>query len=380
MFKLFVTGDNHLCRQYARSPIKEVLKKSRIDSLRNTVRLAEQEECDYYIITGDLFDRVNNISIKDIGEIIEILESFNQTVLILPGNHDFYTGSEKLWKDFQNRASSSGNIILLNEYRTYRFGSGDDELVIYPAYCDSKHSKTNRLKWIAEKFEQSAAFNIGIAHGTIKGISPDLKEEYFPMELTELNAIPMDCWLIGHTHITYPFDLPYDQDISGYSIFNAGTHEQLDKNNNTEGNAFIVTLDRKSDIKNVYVRKLRTGNILYKDISYTAEAGDVRTLEQILTSITNGLPKRTIVDLEIKGTISQEDYELKDDCYKNVLGQFLYHTEKDDELVPEITLNKIRDEYSEFSLAAQFLEKLLDDPVEVQMAYGLLKKCSEASI
>ena len=376
MIKLFVTGDNHLCRQYTGSPVKNILVQSRIDSLRQMIRIAELEECDFFIITGDLFDRISGIGKKDIDQIVEVLEEFNQTILIMPGNHDFYTGSEKLWKDFTSRTGDVSSIILLNKYQKYSFGVGDNEMVVYPAYCDSKHSKTNRLKWIEDSFESTDSFTIGIAHGTIKGISPDLKEEYFPMDITELNAIPVDAWLIGHTHITYPFDLPYNKDVSGFNIFNPGTHEQLDSGNNTEGNAFIITLDRASGLKQVFVRKLQTGTIVYKKITRIIESGELRSLGQVLQEIGTIVTNRMIIDLEIAGTVSEEDYNNRIDYYNSALSSALWYSVNDDLLVPAITLDRIHDEYSELSLAAQFLESLLDDPIEVQMAYDLLKKCN----
>ena len=346
--------------------------------MQQMVRIAETEECDFFVITGDLFDRVNSINKKDIDRIVGILEEFNQTVLILPGNHDFFTGSEKLWKDFASRIADSSNIVLLNQYQVYSFECNNEEVLVFPAHCDSKHSKTNRLQWISEKVEPSDSFSIGIAHGTIRGVSPDLKEEYFPMDITELNAIPVDAWLIGHTHITFPYDLPYDKDVPGHTIFNAGTHEQLDSSNNTEGNALIITLDRESGIKRVFARKIHTGNIAFKKASCTIEPGETISLSRLLSEVTNGLPDRTVLELEIKGTVSEEDYSDREDLYKATLGRFLWYTVNDDELVPAITLEKIQDEYSEFSLAAQFLASLLDNPIEVQMAYDLLKKCSGA--
>ena len=49
----------------------------------------------------------------------------------------------------------------------------------------------------------------------------------------------------------------------------------------------------------------------------------------------------------------------------------------DSELSEEITVEKIRSEYSELSFAAQFMEKLMDNPVELQMAYQLVNRCKE---
>ncbi len=378
MIKLFVTGDNHIGRQYAGSPVKDVLVQSRVETLRQMVHTAENERCDYFVITGDLFDRVNNVSKRDIDQIVGILEEFNQTVLVLPGNHDFFTGSEKLWKDFIDRITSGSNIVLLNRYQPYIFDCGEDELIVYPAYCDSKHSNTNRLNWISNGIKESDSFIIGIAHGTIRGVSPDMNEDYFPMDITELNAIPVDAWLIGHTHITYPFDMPYGKDMTGFSVFNAGTHTQLDSSNNTEGNALIISLDRHAGIKTVLARKIHTGDITFKKIAYVIAPGESVQLSRLLETITETLPDRTVFELAISGTISEEDYLNREELYESILGRFLWYSVNDDELVPAISLEKIQNEYSEFSLAAQFLTSLLDEPIEVQMAYELLKKCNES--
>ena len=375
MVKVFVTGDNHLYRQYSQSPVKEKLTNSRLETLEKMVRLADNEECVFFVITGDLFDRVSNIKKAEVEQVVNILRGFSQTVLVLPGNHDFYTGSEKLWKDFSTLSSGS-NIVLLNEYRPFSFEQDDDYVVFYPAYCDSKHSATNKLKWIAETDPiPEDAFHIGVAHGTISGISPDLKNEYFQMSMAELESIPMDAWLIGHTHITYPYDLPYDKDIRGYSIFNPGTHEQLDISNNTEGNAFILTLEHRSSEKTILVRKIQTGSVYYRSLSYTIDPSDTRPLKTILEDLTSSLSDRTVLYISLQGTIAPDDYRSRGLVYQNVLRKFLSYSVDDDSLAELITLERIQDEYSELSLASVFLSNLLGDSHELQMAYNLIRKC-----
>ena len=49
----------------------------------------------------------------------------------------------------------------------------------------------------------------------------------------------------------------------------------------------------------------------------------------------------------------------------------------DTALCEQITEEKIRAEFAEIGFAAQLLERLLDEPQELQMAYTLLKKCQE---
>ena len=99
-------------------------------------------------------------------------------------------------------------------------------------------------------------------------------------------------------------------------------------------------------------------------------------MDQVLQEIGTKVTDRMIIDLEIAGTVSEEDYSNRIDYYNSALGSALWYSVNDDLLVPAITLDRIHDEYSELSLAAQFLESLLDNPIEVQMAYDLLKKCN----
>jgi len=148
MIKVFVTGDNHFGKKYDRyADVREVLIQSRFDALDRMVKKADEEDCCLFIITGDLFDNINTIKVSDVRKIIDILCAFSGSVLILPGNHDYYTGNEKLWRDFENiLAERDHSIILLKEFRRYDLLAGEERIAIYPAPCQFKHSKENNLK------------------------------------------------------------------------------------------------------------------------------------------------------------------------------------------------------------------------------------------
>ena len=69
MVKLFVTGDNHIGRKYDRYPeIREKLIESRFNCLQDMVRKAEMEGCDFFVITGDLFDNINSINYQSFSQ------------------------------------------------------------------------------------------------------------------------------------------------------------------------------------------------------------------------------------------------------------------------------------------------------------------------
>ena len=371
--KIFVTGDNHIGRKFDKYGIKDQLIESRFICLKNMVETAEKEQCEFFVITGDLFDNTYAIAKKDVERVVEILAGFDQRVLVLPGNHDFYSGNEKLWKDFMGFADSHSNIMVLNEYRPYEFDCSDGAAVFYPAHCDSKHSETNRLDWIkSEVIDRVGKFNIGLAHGALEGLAIDTEGVYFPMSRTELHSIPMDLWLLGHAHVTEPA-IPEGEEVSGYSIFNAGTHEQLDLHNNTEGNAFVITLQNNDGIKKVLAKRIVTGKIRYFDKELTFKATDNKSLEQEIENLVKDYPSSSIVRLTISGSIDAAEYGEKEKIYDKQLSRFLYYRINDNDISEKITREKIESEFSEIGFAAKFLEGLLEDPVELQMAYDVVR-------
>ena len=379
MVKLFVTGDNHIGRKYDRYPeIKAKLIESRFECLQDMVRKAEEEGCDFFVVTGDLFDNINSIKVGDVKKVVKILAAFNGRVLVLPGNHDYYTGDDKVWRDFENALSSTDhNITVLNEFKQYTFDDvGDKDIIIYPAFCHSKHSEENNLGWIKNtEIDVDASVNIGIAHGALKGITPDIKEEYFLMSEEELNSIPVDVWLIGHTHIAYPGNLDEIEETTGFKIFNAGTHEQTDLSNNSEGDCFIIRIEKEHERATVYAKKYISGKIRYFDIKVQLVAG--MDLKESLVKAVGGYATNSVIRVTLSGTVSKEDYEDRKKTYDEVLGKYLTFEVNDDELSEEITIEKIRSDFAETSFAAQFLEQLIDEPTELQMAYKTLQECIE---
>lgn len=379
MIKIFVTGDNHFGKKYDRYPeIRDMLVKNRFVCFEKMVEKAEQEGCDIFAVTGDLFDNCSSIRKSDVERVVHILAGFAGRVLVLPGNHDYYTGEEKLWKDFDDAVRAcDNNIIRLDRFEPYPFDMGEETVVIYPSFCQSKHSRENNLGWIKKMHvPKSGQINIGMAHGAIEGITPDMQKEYFLMTEPELQAIPMDVWLIGHTHIPYPDGLLEDEEIGGYRIFNAGTHAQTDLHNNTRGYGFIISIDKQKDKAQVSAKKYQSGTIFFYDIAVQVSPADGESLEQHLQEKLQSLEVESVVRLTVTGTVLCEEYERRQELYKKYCERFLSWEIQDDELHEEITLDRVREEFAESSFAAKFMEALQGDQTELQMAYELLQECS----
>ena len=379
MIKIFVTGDNHIGIKYDKYPeVKKELGKSRIDCFEKMVRDAEIEQCDLFVVTGDLFDNTEKINKSDIKEIVKTLSRFNGNVLILPGNHDYYTGKENTWIEFEKQLDScKHNITLLKEFKPYSFEVGDERVKVYPALCRSKHSAKNNLKWIKdEDLSVDDSYKIGIAHGAIAGLTPDMESEYFLMTESELMSIPIDIWLIGHTHIQYP-KLNEKDTETDYRIFNAGTHEQTDLSNNTEGCCFVITIDKSEGKTSVFAHKYLSGKIRYKELRITVIPDSDSSLADAIRREVSNIEDNYIVRVRIIGTIKAAEYGNKEIIYDDILNKFIAHRVVDDELREEIDIDRIHSEFSELSFASKLMESLIDDPFEMQLAYELVNECKE---
>lgn len=379
MIKIFVTGDNHFGKKYDRYPeIRDRLVDNRFVCFEKMIEKAEQEGCDIFAVTGDLFDNCSSIRKSDVERVVRILAGFAGRVLVLPGNHDYYTGEEKVWKDFDDALRTcDNNIIRLDRFEPYPIEIAEETVVIYPAFCRSKHSRENNLGWIKEmSVPKSGQINVGMAHGAIEGVTPDMQKEYFLMTEPELQAIPMDVWLVGHTHIPYPGGLSEDEEIGGYRIFNAGTHAQTDLHNNTRGYGFIISVDKQGDKAQVSAKKYQSGTIFFYDIAVRVSSAEGDSLEALLQEKLDPLEAESVVRLTVTGSVVSEEYSRRRELYKKYCDRFLSWELQDDELHEEIILDRVREEFAESSFAAKLMEALQGDQTELQMAYELLQECS----
>lgn len=371
--KIFLTGDNHIGLKYASHEQAAALVASRISAFEDMVQAANTENCDLFVISGDLFDKTVGILKKDIKSLLDILAHFGGTVVVLPGNHDYYDSEVQVWQYFKGLMVSYDNILLLTEYRPYPLTVNGEEIVLYPAHCTSLHSAPgqNNLGWIKElDIPRDGAYHIGIAHGAVEGETIDREGQYFKMTGQELEDIPVDVWLIGHTHVPFPRDLTENYASAG-KIFNAGTHVQTDVSCNTEGQCFVIDINGD---KTVRAKKFVSGSLRFYRKNITVNAGE---MEETLYRELNGIGDNSVVDLVLSGAVTTEEYENRHNIISDVLSRFLEGTYNDYALSKRITGELVYAEFPETSFSARLLTALLEEPKEAQLVYELLNSMKE---
>lgn len=371
MLKIFLTGDNHIGLKYSSHDKAQILRERRITAFRGMVDCANREKCDLFIISGDLFDN-SRVSKQDMRGVFDLLKDFNGTIALLPGNHDFCDADGEFWRDIRILSNSyHADFLILNERRPYSVSIPAGEVVLYPAFCFSKHSAPNEnaLGWIKEQnMERDGVFRIGIAHGAVEGETIDSEGKYYMMSRGELEKIPVDVWLIGHTHVPFPRDLSETEYRLCERILNAGTHVQTDVNCNTDGECFLIEIDEE---KRVRARKFRSGNLRFYRLEVRVNAGE---LEEKVQSALKNIADDSVVELVLTGAVTEEEYQNRHPVFENALSRFLEGKYFDSALGCNISERRIDSLFPETSFSAKFLKALLPDPKETQLAYELLEE------
>ncbi len=377
MLRVLVSGDQHIGIGYSGYRNAGKLAKARLDGLHNVVEYGNSQQCDLLVLTGDLFDR-RKVPAAMVKETVRILADFEGTVAVLPGNHDFYDSSISggCWEQFENAAQGRHNILLLKEDRPYELTAGEEQVVLYPAICHTRQSHENCLGWLREEeMPSDGTFRIGLAHGAVEGETIDTEGKYFPMSREELAAVPADVWLLGHTHVPFPDNLPLDiPETTTERIFNPGTHAQADVANHTEGCVFLLDLEKKDGRTEVKAGRHITG--IHRFFKVDVEIGPAETLKDALDRELSQFSDKSVVDLAVSGSVPPEEYTERGKIIEAALSRFADWKYRDSELTERLTRELIGKEFPDTSLAYSLLAELLEgpDPVKAQMMYNLLKQ------
>ncbi len=359
---ILATSDIHLGMKFTGYPeIQEELAQARFSALQKLVTQANEHDCDVFIIAGDLFDRLS-VTKRDILQARQILGEFQGAlVAVLPGNHDFISpGESDLWSRFSE--STAGNVLVLAHQNPYPLMSSlDIDACLYPGPCTSKHSSVNTIDWIPPKTDRdSCRFHIGIAHGSLQGLSPDIQGNYFPMTPEELRKHELDLWLLGHTH------RPWSQG----NVYNPGTPEPDGFDCDHQGSAVLIQMQENGSIES---QSVPCGTYLFEHASETVES--VSDINRIASHFRRESYQRTILKMTVDGRLSKTDYdalgELRAAVEENVkhLYSFQSHVRE------EISSGDIDAEFTEGSFPHRLLTALCNDPEDaeaLQTAYQLL--------
>jgi DNA repair protein SbcD/Mre11 len=363
--KILFSADFHLGMKFASLPEAQAeLAEARFSCLKRLVDLANERSCDLFVVAGDLFHRTT-MPKKDVQRAAGVLAGFHGALAaVLPGNHDYLSAADELWKRFCEAGGSS--LLLLAEQKPYPLSAYGLDACLYPGPCASLHSKTNAVSWIkASGRDPSTRRHIGVAHGSLEGISPDFKGEYYPMKAAELASCGLDLWLLGHTHIRYP-ESPTPRD----RVFIAGTPEPDGFDCPHAGSAWLIRLPEEGAAS---AEALVTGEYRFSHESAELRgAEDLAALEKRLQARDGG---RELLKAVITGRLPPDSRGDLDDIRKRSTDRFFHLVWDADGVREEITQKTIEAEYSTGSFPHGLLQELArtGDAEALEIAYELLQ-------
>jgi len=196
MFKFIHTADIHLdsplrgLERYEGAPIEQIRGAAR-QALKNLVRLAIEEEVQFVLIAGDLYDgdwKDYNTALFLASEMSKLREA-GVKVFIISGNHD--------------AASQITRRLKMPENVT-RFSVKRPETVRLDDLGIAIHAREFPQRAVMEDlsasypFALSGYFNIGMLHTSVTG--REGHETYAPCKVESLLAKNYDYWALGHVH------------------------------------------------------------------------------------------------------------------------------------------------------------------------------------
>ncbi len=150
-------------------------KKTSIVALKNLIKMCEELEYDFAIITGDIID----CKVKFINDKLKILNTLSKKVYYISGNHDLFYGLEYLKKELSN-------FIFMDNHNTEIKFNGNS---VYLAGLPDRFSKFFNIK----------RDTIGITN-FLKSHSPTIFIAHQPKDYDIAVNTNTSLFLCGHTH------------------------------------------------------------------------------------------------------------------------------------------------------------------------------------
>ncbi|OIJ11888.1 hypothetical protein BKP35_11360 [Anaerobacillus arseniciselenatis] len=229
------------------------ISDSTFKALEKLVWHAINNEVDFVILAGDLFDGENR-SLKAQSRLKNAMEQLSEHKIacyIVHGNHDHLKGN---WIEL----SWPNNVFFYKDsVEFYEYKKEDLNVHIYGYSYPEKSVKEN----IALKYEKTgnANFHIGILHGTAEG--QEEHDLYAPFAVKQLKEKDFDYWALGHIHKRQVLHKdPY--------ICYAGNIQGRHKKELGEKGVFLVELD---DTKSSAVTFLPTSEINWEEVTVSIE-------------------------------------------------------------------------------------------------------------
>ena len=347
MIRFLHTADWHLGIKYTKlGHSAQKAREVRIETAKKLMNIAKDNNVDFIIIAGDLFDnndvdrRLVDIAVKIMGDAEPI------PVYILPGNHDPLT-RDSLYLN-QQWYSLDNTFILKNNQPVEIPGIN---VTLYPCPVTQKQTRRDLTEWI--KLINNN-ISVGIAHGNLQ-IPGWVNEPNFPIDPERAEKSGLDYLALGEWHSLFKYK---EKDNSFRAVY-PGTPETTKFGEKNSGKAAIVKIEEHG--AKPIVKEIDVGGLKWEEwVRDVSAIEDIKSIERELNNVKNR--EHRVVTLYVKGVIDPEGIDYLESIDNQYSKEFLYFNLVQKELYLKPNLSKLKaiiPEGAVFAKACEAIESLM---------------------
>ncbi len=265
--------------------------QARLDAVGNIGQLAVDEECDFVVVSGDVFES-NQINRQVLARALDAMAATPEvTFYLLPGNHDPLDAAS-IFRSNTFRERRLPNVVVLEDSEPLQAADGI-ELVGAP--WTSKRPLQDLIDQACAAAGPPAALRIIVGHGTLDSRSPDatdpalisLKRLEARIEADEVHYVAL-----GDRHSTT------NEGTTG-RVWYSGAPEPTDYREEDPGNVLVVELEPGQ----IEVAPRSVGKWRFRQHQcHLSSDADIDSLQQWLDTLED--KQRTVVKLSLVGSVS----------------------------------------------------------------------------
>lgn len=173
----------------------EKIHQSTFDSFQKIIDEAINDQVDFVLLVGDLFDREERSVAADAFLMAQLnrLKDHEIDAFISFGNHDYSTA------DPSSFGYPDNTYVFSNQVETKKYRLDNGQVVAISGFSFDKQWITDPMIQDYPQAFSDATWNIGMLHGSLSTLnSPEAN--YAPFTLNQLEEKGYDYWALGHIH------------------------------------------------------------------------------------------------------------------------------------------------------------------------------------
>jgi DNA repair exonuclease SbcCD nuclease subunit len=342
--KFLHTADWHLGIKYAKLGLSaEKARGIRVRTVENLINLAKENNVDFVIIAGDLFDN-NEVDRGLIEVVLNIIAPVAPIpVYILPGNHDPLT-RDSLYLDSSWKALN--NVVIFETKEPIEIP--ELNVTLYPCPVTQKQTRSDLTEWIKAMNE---SISIGIAHGNLQ-IEGFIDDSNFPIDPERVEKSGLDYLALGEWHSLFKYG---GKDGIVRTVY-PGTPETTKFGESASGKAGIVEIEEHGS--KPVIHEIDIGTLRWEE--WTKEVStieDIKHIERELAKIEE--QEYRVINLYLKGVIDQETADYLDSFETLYSEEFLFFNLVKDELYLKPNLLKLKAMLPEGAIFGKTVETIV---------------------